>query len=89
MKEFPDVGSAISLLRTIDVPRDEAILPTSSDLIATGVAKLRSVTNKGYRAFPVIAAAYGAGGHVLRITKPRSEDCTWEIGRASCRERVF
>lgn len=77
MQSFPDVGSAISLLRTIDVPKDEALLPTSSDLIATGVAKLRSVTNKGYRAFPVIAAAYGAGGHVLRITKPRSEDYTW------------
>ena len=77
MQGFPDVGSAISLLRTIDVPKDEAILPTSSDLIATGVAKLRSVTNKGYRAFPVIAAAYGAGGHVLRITKPRAEDYTW------------
>lgn len=79
VQTFADLGGAVTLLKTLDAPKEEDLARlTTADVIATGIAKLRSVTNKGYRAFPVIAASYGEEGHILRITKPRAEDYTWE-----------
>ena len=79
LQAFSDLGGAASYLKTLERPQEEEQTrrPATGDVMATGVAKLRSVTNKGYRGYRVIAASYGEGGHVLRIIKPRVEDHTW------------
>ncbi len=76
-RNLPAAYNVISQLLAEQVEEKQA-LSTKGDLIAIGSVKLVSLTHKDYKAFPVIATAHGEEGHILRITKPRLEDHTWE-----------